>query len=277
MTSFSLGIAGVIVDGADLGSVTNASMDTQLEMMPTHPNLVGRAQIVGSKQILKSAAGSISITTEEIGTISSLITKMTSVFLGEVPKTSAFKCNFPGSGGSVSGEVILLPQLTFNVSPEGWSSATIQLQITGLPIASAGDSAGTTTVGGVPFIGSLKPGALTLDTKNLCSHVTCGGSVVGSLSLSFSCQSVPIYRDNSPWPVDYVIDTGKVSADIGFYDFAELSAIYEESAAVEVIFHLIGGEVVPINLGLKCMKVLSGLRTTNGLNTWHVKVEGSAA
>jgi hypothetical protein len=274
MKAMSLGLAKIVIDGTDLGSVTSASVDLQLDTLPMHDEKVGSAYIVGSRQVIKSCGGSLSVATEEVGSISNIIAGMLSVLKGEQPVKKNFTCSFNGSGGSMSGQVLLIPQFTANISPESWSSINIQPVICGQLVGTAGTVV-TNKIANVPFLDMSKVGALTVNKNSLCCAAQCNSIGIAELNLSVSCQYTPIYRNNNPWPVDYVVDTAKVSADIGFYDFAELSSVFETESPVDITFLTIGGSNVVLNLGEKCVKVLSGMKSTNGINTWHVKVEGS--
>lgn len=272
----SMGVASCEVAGTILGSCTNASVDMQIDTVPIHAEKVGSAYIVGSKFAVKGISGSLSVTTEEVGSVRGILDKMLSVLKGEVPVKQPFSCTFPIAGGSLSGQVLMLPQFSASASADGWSSITIQPMICDVLGGSAG-SVTVNTIGGVPFLDtSTNKGAITVDTNNLCRGVECDGIGVGFLSVSASCQFTPIYRNKSPWPVDYVVDSAKVSADIGFYDFSTLSAYFEEEASVSVKFLTVGGNGLTLDFGTSCIKALSGMRTSAGVNTWHLKVEGNA-
>ena len=276
MKAISIGVAQVEVDGTDLGSVISATLDMQLDTIPVHKEKVGSAYIIGSQFAVKSVGGSLSVSTEEVGLVRGILDSMLAVLKGEKPEKKNFSCNFPISGGSISGQVLMLPQFTASASAEGWSSITVQPLICS-ELSGSGGSASTTTAGGVPFLNTSVTGALTKDTGNLCNAVKCNGISVGFLSVSATCQYTGIYRGGSPWPIDYVIDSAKVTADIGFYDFAGLSGIFTESAPVSVKFGTVSGGDLTLDFGSKCVKVLGGMRTSNaGINTWHIKVEGNA-
>lgn len=276
MKAISMGIAKVVVDGADLGSVTSASLDMQLDTIPIHKEKVGTAYIVGSQFAIKSVGGSLSVSTEEVGLVRDLLDSMLKVLKGEKPEKKNFSCTFPTSGGSVTGQVLMLPQFTASASAEGWSSITVQPLICS-ELVGTGGAAATNKVANVPFLDVSKKGALTVDKNNLCNGIKCNSVGVGFLSVSATCQYTGIYRAGSPWPKDYVIDTAKVTADIGFYDFAGLNSVFSEESPVSVKFTTVGGGDLTLDFGTKCVKVLGGMRTSNaGVNTWHIKVEGNA-
>jgi hypothetical protein len=276
MKAISMGLAKVVVDGTDLGSVTNASIDMQLDTVPIHKEKVGSAYIVGSDFAVKSVSGYLSVSTEEVGLVRGILDSMLAVLKGEKPEKKGFTCTFPTSGGSMSGQVLLLPQFTASVNADGWSSVTIQPMICGA-LGGSGGSVSTNMIGGVPFLNTTKTGALTTNVNNLCTGAECNSKGIGFLSVSASCQFTGIFRNNSPWPVDYVIDTASVTADIGFYDFADITPIFSESSPVSVKFLTLGGSGLTLDFGAKCVKVLAGMRTSNaGVNTWHIKVEGNA-
>lgn len=276
MKAVSLGVVQTVIGGINLGSVTDASIDLQFDLLPTHGQKVGNAQIVGSEFKVKSIGGSMSVTLEEVGLAAELLDCMTTaVRTGEIAKRS-FSAYFPGSGGSISGELMLMPQFSTSVALEGWSTISLQPLICG-PIVGLAGLSSTHKVGGVPFMDVSKKGTLTKDNDNLCYAVECNGIGVADMNLSVTSQYRSIYRGNPPWPVDYVLDSVHVSADIGFYDMTELTSAYEEKCGVVIDYLTIGGTKVPLNLGTSCVKMLSGLKSSgSGVNTWRMKVEGNA-
>jgi len=276
MKIVSIGIAKCEIDGIDLGSCISSTIETQLTTIGTHTSKVGSAKIVPSEYKVKRAAGVMSIAVEEISIVRSILDDMLSVLNGEPPVKKPFTCSFPLSGGSISGQVLMLPQFSATVSVDGWSSITIQPTICSELTATSGSNM-PTVVGGVPFMDTKVRGAATLDTDNLCCGVTCNSLDVGELNISVSCQSTGIYRNASPWPIDYVIDIAQVTADIGFYTFEALQTYFDTDQTVIITFNTIGGTSVNLNFGDKCSKILSGMKTsTSGINTWHVKIEGNS-
>jgi len=233
--------------------------------------------IAPNKFAIKSLGGQLNVTTEEVSLAKDILTSMYSAVKGDTPLVKGFKCKFAGSGGSISGNVTLLPQFSINASADGWSSITLQPVISGaLTAASASASTSVKPAHGVPFISNDNKGALTVDKNNLCKSITCDGINIAELNFNVSCQYKTIYRGDPPWPTDYVLDTIKVIADIGFYDFSGLSTIWDTKAKVSISINSIGGSATVLDIGLNCIKVLSGMKTSNsGVNTWHIRVEGN--
>jgi hypothetical protein len=275
--AISIGIAACKIDGTSLGSCVNASIDMNATTVPIHAEKVGTAYIVPSKFAVKGIAGVLNVTTEEIGLVKTIIESMAKALKGTTPETKSFGCTVPGTGGGISGSVLLLPQFSATVSLDGWSTFTLSPPIVTALVGNAGTAPTTTTIATVPFMDfSTNKGAYLTSASNLCASVTCGGIGVGSLDISVTSQYTSIYRSGSAWPKDHVIDSVKIIADIGFYDFTSAASTYATEASVSVIFNAYVGTNLTLNLGDKCVKYLSGLRTSNsGVNTWHIKVEGN--
>lgn len=274
MKAISIGVAAVKLDNQDLGSVTAASIDLQTEFLTLHSQKVGQSMIAGSEFAIKSLSGSMNITTEEVGLVRPFLDLMVDSIKTGILTKKSFICDFPGSGGRLSGSVILMPQFSANVSIDGWSSISLQPLICG-PISGLGGQSPTNIVGGVPFLDTAKKGAVTFDKNNLCYGVECNGIGVGELSLAISSQYRSIFRGDPPWPVDYVLDSVRVAADIGFYDFTSLD-LDTTTLPISLVFKTIGGGNMTLNFG-NLIKTFGGMKTSSsGVNTWHIKLEGNS-
>ena len=274
--AISVGIAECKIDGKSLGSCSNAFIDMTGVTVPIHSEKVGTAYIVPYKYAIKSINGVLSVTTEELSLAKDILVSMKKAMRGTQPETKTFSCTVPGSGGGISGSVILLPQFTISVSIDGWSSITFNLPIVTSLIADAG-AAPTDKVGGIYFIDTSKnKGAVTVNKNNLCCAASYGTNKVATLELEVSSQYSSIFRSGSAWPTDHVLESSKIIGHIGFYDFTSATAAVSTEEVIDLIFTTIDGTNITYSLGDKCVKYLSGLRTSsNGVNTWLVRVEGN--
>lgn len=276
MKSLSIGVAKVTVDSIDLGSITETSIDLQVNTIPIHSAKVGNAMIVADRFGIKNISGTLNVTTEEVGAIRNILDSMLTATRTGNPARAPMRCEFAGADASMTSDVLLLPQISASVNLEGWCTIGLQLPLCA-PLNGLSGTLGSTLIGGVPFVNQFRQGAVTTDSNNLCYGVSCNGNWLGELNLSVASQYESIFRGDPPWAVDHVLNSVKVTANLGFYDFSTLTSSYETSSTVELLFHTIGGAIIPVNLGPRCVKSLAGMKTSRGgVNTWHMTVEGNA-
>ena len=277
MKAISIGVSKVTIDGTSLGSNTQASISLQPVIVPVHTEKVGSGMVVGNRLAVKSLQGTLNVTTEELPPLSSLFSKMRKVINGERYDTASFSCFVPLCGGSMTGEIAILPQFSSSCAFDSWANVTLNLPIIG-PLDLSAGGIKPTVISGIPFITDSSGRADTIDKNNLCfSNITC--SVADSIveaNVSGSCQIRPIFRGTPPWPVDYVVDGVSIQADVGCADFSNSLSLYQTDSSFEVTFHCLSGSL-KFNLRDKCLVQLAGLKTSQtGVNTWLIRAEGNS-
>jgi hypothetical protein len=258
-TLISLGSLPVKIDNTELGSVISTQVSISPEMVNVHDEKVKGAVIAPNKIIMKKFNGSLSASTEDIVQGMSLVNKLLAPIKGDKVLSGLFDCQL------VKGEVYLIPQFSIATSIDGWSSIGFNLPLKSLIPGTCRSAINTAC--SLPLI--QPSSALTNDKNKLCPAMTCNNLGISSISVSCNCGYELIYTDASSDSIDCVLNTFDAVIDFGIYDCTSIAAL---TGDVDVSFKLISGTET---LSFKnCTSMISGVTTSNGVDTWNVRTYG---
>lgn len=250
LISLNLGTVQSKLGGYDLGCVTAVDLDMSTAVTSAYKG--GSIISPKSHKILKPY-GTLSITTEEFGTIQSVISDMLSNLEQNNIQEVSFDCT------SITGKAYLIPQFSFSLG--SWVSATVKPIVKNFSLIDKSPPD--------KILQSMPNRSITSNTDNLCYAIDLDGKLLESLTFDTRCSYELIFDSLEQEILDCVINSFSVEINAGIIDFTSTSL----PTNFCLNFNLISGKYT---LNIKdAICISQGFKSSKDYNTWHVKIVGS--
>lgn len=264
MPSISFGAIKTKIDSIDLGSVLSSDLVISKNVIPIYTG--GADPVFKPKTFLTNRLqGTFSVSTDD-STASFIFDKMISNLLANGIQAVNFNNHY------ISGNLFIIPQFSVTAQLDGFTSISFNFPIKDISVAQQGTTQQAKTCD-LDFV-SFEEAAVTANTDNILVAANVNGISASSISVVSKCDYELLYNDSDTAnisPVACIIRSAYVEADISLIDFSSIADI-DTKATINLLD--IKGDSCGITIK-DITSYVSGLKTSNGINSWQVKVIGS--